>query len=374
MNLAHPHPLLGVALVYFGSVLTGRADAVDEVVRAQMKRAGIPGLSLAIVDGGTIVKQQGYGFTDKSNQTPVTISTLFQAGSVSKPVAAVGALHLVDKGVLSLDEDVNTKLRSWTLPENEFTNAHKVTLRLILSHLAGLTVHGFPGYAKGEPIPTLIQVLNGEKPANTGPIRVDKIPGSQWRYSGGGYVVMQQMLIDVTGKPFPQFMDETVLKPFRMTSSTYAQPLPLAAAVTAAKGYGEIVGWTVNGEWRVCPEMAAAGLWTTAGDLARFAIGIQKAIAGESNPVISRSLAEQMLTPQENNDGLGLFLEGTGKTLRFGHDGVHAGYEASMKAYAYLGKGAVIMLNKNHDGPTKAAIFGVIAKEYDWPDYAMPPK
>lgn len=360
---------LALALFYFGNVLPGRADAVDDVIRIQMKREGIPGLSLAIVDGGTIVKQQGYGFTDKSNQTPVTTSTLFQAGSISKPVAALGALHLVDKRVLSLDEDVNKRLRSWTLPENKFTQERKVTLRLILSHQAGLSVHGFPGYAVGEPIPTLIQVLNGEKPANTAAIHVDKIPGSQWRYSGGGYVVMQQMILDVTHKPFAEFMDEAVLKPLGMSSSTYSQPLPDSLAGRAAKGYGGIFGKTVNGGWHVYPEMAAAGLWTTAGDLARCAIGIQKAISGQSNPVISQSLTQQMLTPLENNDGLGLFLESSGKTLRFGHNGTDAGYEAAMKAYAHFGKGAVIMFNKNHDGPAVAEIFSVIAREYDWPDY-----
>jgi CubicO group peptidase (beta-lactamase class C family) len=366
------HHLLVVGLLCFGSPLPSRADAVDDVVRAQMQRVGIPGLSLAIVDGGKIVKQQGYGFTDESAKTPVTPSTLFQVGSVSKAVAALGALRLVDKGTLSLDEDVNTKLRGWTLAQNKFTEAHKVTLRLILSHTAGMTVHGFPGYAVGEPIPSLTQVLNGEKPANTSVIRVDKIPGSQWRYSGGGYVVMQQMLIDVTGKPFPQFMDEAVLKPFGMTSSTYAQPLPDNAAVRAAKGYGGIFGKRVNGGWHVYPEMAAAGLWTTAGDLARFVIGIQKAISGESNPVISQSLAQQMLTSQQNNDGLGLFVKGNGKTIRFGHDGANAGYAASMTAYAHVGKGAVIIVNKNHDGSAMAAIFSVIRKEYDWPDYPIP--
>lgn len=366
--------LILVALLCFGRVLTTRADGVDEFITAQMKKRGITGLSLAIIDGGSIVKEQGYGFTDKSGKTPVTASTLFQAGSISKPVAALGALHLVDKGLLSLDEDVNTKLRTWSVPQNKFTDAHKVTLRLILSHSAGLTVYGFPGYARGRPIPTLTQMLNGEKPANTDAIRVNQIPGSQWKYSGGGYLVMQQMLIDVTRKPFAQLMDEAVLKPLRMTSSTYAQPLPNDLALRAAKGYGGIFGYSVNGAWYVYPEMAAAGLWTTAGDLARFAIGIQNAISGQSDPVISQSMAQQMLTSQKNNVGLGLFLESSGKTLRFRHEGRTAGFDAVMKAYAYLGKGAVVMTNKNDDGDPLKQIFGAIAEQYDWPDYQIPKK
>jgi len=339
-----------------------------------MKERNITGLSLSIIDGGKIVKEQGYGFTDKGGKTPVTASTLFQAGSVSKPVAALGALHLVDKGLLSLDEDVNTKLRTWKVPSNKFTDAHKVTLRLLLSHTAGMTVHGFPGYRVGAPIPTLTQILNGEKPANTAAIRVDQIPGTKWRYSGGGYQVMQQLLVDVTGKPFPKFMDETVLKPLGMASSTYSQPLPDDMAVRAANGYGGIFGQPIDGAWHVYPEMAAAGLWTTAGDLARFAIGIQNAGSGQSNPVISQSLTQQMLTTQRNNLGLGLFLESSGRTLRFGHDGVDAGFDASMKAYAYLGKGAVVMINKNDNWKATDQIFRVIAEQYQWPDYKVPEK
>ena len=363
-----------MALLCLGKAVPLCADQVDDVIGAQMKKRGIPGLSLAIIEDGKIVREQGYGFTDKSGRTPVAASTLFQAGSVSKSVAALGALHLVDKGMLSLDEDVNTKLRTWTVPQNKFTDARKVTLRLILSHTAGLTVFGFPGYRANAPIPTLVQILNGEKPANTAAIRVDRTPGKEWKYSGGGYVVMQQMVLDVTSKPFPQFMDEAVLEPLGMTSSTYSQPLPDNMAARAAKGYGGIFGQRINGERNVYPEMAAAGLWTTAGDLARFAIGIQNAISGRSNPVISQPLTRQMLTIQQKNDGLGLFLKGTGKTLRFEHNGVDAGFDAAMKAYAYLGKGAAVMINQNDDGKVMHQIFAAIGEQYHWPDYKIPPK
>jgi CubicO group peptidase (beta-lactamase class C family) len=361
-------------LLWFGTAVPIRADQLDDLVFAQMKKRGITGLSLAIIDGGKIVREQGYGFTDKSGKTPVTSSTLFQAGSVSKPVAALGALHLVDKGLLALDEDVNTKLRTWKVPQNKFTDAHIVTLRLLLSHTSGMTVHGFPGYAVGLPLPTLTQVLNGEKPANTSAIRVDRTPGKEWRYSGGGYVVMQQLVIDATGQPFARYMDETVLKPLGMVSSTYSQPLPEQMAVRAAKGYGGIFGQSVNEGWHVYPEMAPAGLWTTAGDLARFAIGIQSSVAGHSNPVISQSLTRQMLTVEQMNYGLGLGLRGNGRTLRFGHDGANAGFNAVMSAYAYAGKGAVVMINKNEHTDAMSQIFACIAEQYHWPDYKIPPK
>lgn len=363
--------LIFVALLGFGRAVPIRADQVDEIINTQMKKRGITGLSLAIIDGGKIVREQGYGFTDKSGKTPVTSSTLFQAGSISKPVAALGALHLVDKGLLALDEDVNTKLRTWTVPRNKLTDAHKVTLRLLLSHTAGMTVHGFPGYRIGAPLPTLTQVLNGEKPANTSAIRVERIPGSNWKYSGGGYVVMQQTVIDATGQPFARYMDETVLKPLGMVSSTYSQPLPEHMAVRAAKGYGGIFGQSVNGGWHVYPEMAAAGLWTTAADLARFAIGIQSSVAGHLNPVISQSLTRQMLTVEQMNYGLGLGLRGNGRTLRFGHDGANAGFNAVMIAYAHAGKGAVVMINKNDGGKAMSQIFSVIGEHYHWPDYRI---
>src|SRR5262249_3880498 len=176
-------------------------------------KSGIPGLSVAVLQDGKIVRSQGYGVTEKDAKGAVTADTLFQAGSVSKPVSAFGALRTVQKGRLSLDEDVNRTLTRWKVPENDFTKQKPVTLRGILTHTAGLTVHGFAGYEVGGPVPTLVQVLNGEKPANSDPIRVDLLPGIEWRYSGGGYTVMQQLLIDVTGKPFPEFMHETVLHP-----------------------------------------------------------------------------------------------------------------------------------------------------------------
>jgi CubicO group peptidase (beta-lactamase class C family) len=158
-----------------------------------MQKRGIPGLSLAIIQDGKILKAQSYGFIDKDGKVPVTTNTLFQAGSVSKSVAAMGALYLVEQNKLLLDENVNVKLKSWKVPDNEFTNDKKVTLRGILSHTTGLTVHGFPGYAVGAKIPSVVQILDGTAPANTPPVRVDFIPGSRWRYSGGGYTVMQQL-------------------------------------------------------------------------------------------------------------------------------------------------------------------------------------
>ncbi len=345
--------------------MTAHADELDNFITHRMQERDIAGLSLAIIQNGKIVKVESYGFTDKNHKTPVLPTTLFQAGSISKSLAAFGALHLVEAGRLSLDADVNTELRSWKVPENDFTKDKKVTLRGILSHSAGLTIHGFPGYAITDPLPALTNVLDGVKPANTSAVQVNIIPGSEWRYSGGGYTVMQQMVIDVTGKPFPEFMQETVLKPLGLTNSTYEQPLPQNLRALAATGY-YANGKAVDGRWHVYPEMAAAGLWTTASDLARFAIHIQQSFAGDSNPVLSTAMTRTMLTSQKNNDGLGLFLSGHEKTLRFWHDGRNAGFDAFMMASATAGNGAVILINANDNSSTIKDILKVIAQEYHW--------
>ncbi len=340
---------------------------VDEVVAAEMKNHGIPGLSLAIIDNGKIIRAKAYGFTDKTRATAVTTNTLFQAASISKPVAALAALRLVEEGRLSLDEDVNRALKLWKLPENEFTKDQKVTLRRILTHSAGLTVPESRGYDRNSPLPTLRQLLDGSGPANTSAIRVDAVPGSTQRYSGAGYTVMQQMMIDVTAKTFQELVKETVLSPLQMNASTYKQP-----ATGAATGYYSN-GEELEERWRIYPELAAAGLWTTPSDLARLAISIQEGFAGRSNPVISESMTRQMLTVQQGNSGLadlgglGVGVEGTGKTLRLFQGGRNAGFDSLLLAYAELGSGVVIMFNANDNSGVMMRIVNAVSKEHHWP-------
>src|SRR5436305_7502947 len=205
-----------------------------------MRTYNVPGLSIAVIENFKIVDVKAFGVIAPESTTPVTPRTLFQAGSISKPVAATGALYLVEHGKLSLDDNVNDKLRSWKLPDNEFTTTQKVTLRRLMSHTAGLTVHGFPGYDVDAPVPTLVQIFNGEKPANTPPIRVETVPGTKENYSGGGVTIEQQLVMDVTGQPFSVFMRQTVLDKIGMTDSSYEQPLPPArAAMTAGGTYAD---------------------------------------------------------------------------------------------------------------------------------------
>jgi CubicO group peptidase (beta-lactamase class C family) len=228
-----------------------------------------------------------------------------------------------------------------------------------------VNVHGFPGYAVDAPCPTLLEVLDGTKPANTPAIRVDAVPGSKPRYSGGGYTVMQQMMIDVTGKSFPEYMAEAVLKPLGMMSSTYEQPLPREMMSSAATGYA-IGGEAIAGRWHVYPEMAAAGLWTTASDLARFVIGIQQSLSGGANRIISQAMTRLMLTAQSGKHGFGVYLEGTDKTLRFYQGGRNKGFDTFLMAYANTGKGLVILSNTNDDSGMFTDVVKSVAKEYHW--------
>jgi CubicO group peptidase (beta-lactamase class C family) len=321
-------------------------------------------LSVAVIDGYKIAWAKAYGTTELGGTTPVTTKTLFQAGSISKPVAATGMLALVQSGKLSLDEDVNAKLKTWKVPDNEFTKEEKVTLRRLASHTAGLTVHGFPGYDVDDKLPTLVQIFNGEKPANTAPIRVDFVPGTKERYSGGGVTIEQQVMMDVTGKAFPALMKETVLDKIGMSDSSYEQPLPASwAARTATGTYRD--GKAVHGKWHVYPEMAAAGLWTTPTDLARFAIEIALSKQGKSNKVLSQKTTQEMLTPVLEEAGLGFFMS-KDRPGEFGHNGADEGFQALLVLNADTGQGAALMANSDNGILVASELLRSIAKEYGW--------
>lgn len=328
----------------------------------------VPGISVAVFDDFHLAWAKTYGVKEAGKPHPVTLDTLFQAGSISKPVTAMATMHFVETSALSLDADINTELRSWKVPENEFTAKEKVTLRRLLSHSAGLTVHGFPGYAVSEPMPTVIQVLDGAKPANTLPVRVDLVPGTKFRYSGGGTTIVQLALVDQLGKPFPAIMDETVLGRLGLKNSTYEQPLPPNRAAQAASGH-RANGSLVEGKWHVYPEMAAAGLWTTAADLAEIAIEMAKSKFGKSNRVLTQKTTELMLMPQAEEVGLGWFVDATLKTDRFGHNGADEGFQALLVAFAATGRGVVVMANSDNGISMMQPLVDAIAREYRWPGY-----
>ncbi len=337
-------------------------------IEERMEHYGVPGVSIAVINDNKIAWTKTYGVMDKDSKSPVTNETLFQAGSISKPVATYGGLTLVENDRLGLETDVNTYLKSWTLPDNEFTQKEKVTLKHLMSHTGGLTVHGFWGYSPDLPVPSLTAVLDGLPPANSGPIRVDKTPGESFRYSGGGYTIMQQMMIDVAGKTFPELMQELVLQPLGMTHSTYDQPLQGAQLEMAATGYLPD-GSMTKGKRHTYPEMAAAGLWTNAEDLAKFAVNIQQTLKGESEKGLSKEMTTQMLTPYvEDHNGLGIFINKKKDEVYFGHGGWDEGFSSEMVAHRDKGYGVVVLTNANQPEFISELIRSV-ALTYNWPNY-----
>jgi CubicO group peptidase (beta-lactamase class C family) len=331
----------------------------------RMEHYHVPGVSIAFLDGGRIAWAKGYGFTSADSSRAVDAQTLFQAASISKPVAALAALALVEEGKIGLDEDVNMYLKGWQVEENQFTSDEKVTLRRILSHSAGLTVHGFAGYAYAEDVPELVQILNGEEPANSDRIYPDTVPGSQYSYSGGGYTIMQKMLCDVTGKTFPDLMEEAVLKKIPMNSSTYRQPLPEDRWENAACGH-RADGKMIEGRWHTYPEMAAAGLWTNPSDLLEYAMEVQRSYAGTSNRILSREMTHEMLTAQMDSHGLGPGVGGAGDSIYFSHGGANEGYRCGLLAFTKLGQGFAIMTNGDQGGALISEIQRSFSSIYGW--------
>ena len=334
--------------------LVDRGDTTFDLLE-RMRFYHVPGVSIAVVDGDRVVWAKGFGVKAFGGSQPVDTSTLFLAGSISKPVFATGVLKLVDEGKLDLDKEVNGYLRSWHLPESAFTHDQKVTLRRLLSHRAGLTVWGFPGYELGSAVPTVQQVLNGEKPANTPAVRNDTIPGARWRYSGGGITIAQLVATEVTGESFPELMRRLVLRPATMVHSTYENPPPSPYAQFVSSGH-EKRDTVVPGGYHVYPEMAAAGLWTTASDLGRWGVSIMRAYNGATGGPLSPTMVKQMLTPQvevppsfsgpaKSHWGLGVELQGAGDSLRFSHGGRDEGFVADLVMWPARRRGIVIMTN-----------------------------
>ncbi|WKK66513.1 serine hydrolase [Lutimonas zeaxanthinifaciens] len=325
----------------------------------RLKELGIPGLSIAVLNNGEVEWARGYGMADSTESREVTTETLFLAGSISKPVAATRTLQLVEEDRFELDTNVNNYLVSWKVPDNEFTQNEKVTTRRILNHTAGLTVWGFPGYDKGDTIPSVVDVLDGK--GNTDSVRVYKEPGESWMYSGGGYTIMQLMITDIEGRKFPEIMQDAVLNPLGMNSSTFENPLPDQYHSLAATGY-RTDGNEVEGKWPIYPEMAAAGLWTTPSELILWAKEIQKIHQLKEDGILSKETVDEMLTPGMNDHGLGPGVS----EHTFGHGGADEGFRANLIAWKDKPVAVVIMVNSDNGSIIQEVLLSM-SKEYQLP-------
>lgn len=333
----------------------------------RMERYRVPGAAVAVIDDGELSWASGYGRLRTGGDHAVQATSLFQAASISKAVAAVGVLALVEHGVVDLDADINEALRSWHLPPSEHTAEQPVTLRHLLSHTAGTTVPGFPGYPHGAAVPDAVGVLSGTAGASTPAVESFARPGTVAQYSGGGSTIVQQLVVDVTGRDFAELMADLVIRPFGMVDSAYEQPLGAHRRLRAAIGHDEAGRLLPGGDHHTYPELQAAGLWTTAVDLARWVIAVQEILRGDRHGPISSTTAREMV----NGVGLGVFglgpeLGGTGELARFGHSGANAGYRCNVDGLVHRGQGAVVMTNSDGGVTLCAEVRRAIADEYDW--------
>ncbi len=331
-----------------------------------------PGLSVAVMQNYRLVWAKGYGFANDSSKTPVTAQTLFQAGSISKSLNAVGVLKLAEEKKIDLYADINTLLKNWQFPYDSLSKGKKITMANLLSHTGGINLSGFGGYLPGKPLPTIVQVLNGEKPANSPRIHSAFEPGLRPEYSGGGIIISQQIVMDITGQDYAAYMQQAVLKPLGMNNSTFSQPPSGINEAMLATGYN-IAGNPIPGKYRIFPEQAAAGLWTNPTDLAKFVIGIQLAYEGKSAKLLNRQSAALMLTPYQNKMGIGLgtFINVKDSTKYFSHPGATVGFQSIYYGSLQGGNGVVVMLNSGSQ-QLVTEVVNSVAKVYGFKDLYHP--
>jgi CubicO group peptidase (beta-lactamase class C family) len=326
----------------------------------------IKGVSVAVIYNYKIEWAKGYGWADDSLKIPVTTQTLFQAASISKSLNSVGVLKLVQGKKIDLFADINTYLATWKFPYDSLSKGKKISVANLLSHTGGLTVHGFEGYEQGAPIPTIVQILDGKKPANSDPIRSMYEPGLKSEYSGGGITISQLIVMDVTHQPYDKYMYDHVLKPLGMTGSTYAQPPVGVKPELLATGYRPD-GNEIKGKYHIYPEQAAAGLWTNPTDLSKYIIETQLAYEGKSHKVLNKEITHIRLTSYiDKSAALGVFIDNMDSSTRyFEHGGANEGFRCQYYGSLEGGNGVVVMVNSDN-GDIIPEIVNSVAKAYDF--------
>jgi CubicO group peptidase (beta-lactamase class C family) len=343
---------------------SGKFDS--QTLAGVMQAANVPGVSVAVVKDFSIHWAKGYGLADVESKQPVDANTLFQAASISKPVAAMAAMRLAQEGRLALDEDVNTILKSWKVPASTEWRP-PVTPRTLMSHTSGSDDgFGFPGYDPAAPRPTLVQILNGESPSNVGKVIFARPPYQAYKYSGGAVTLMQLALTDLTGQPFAAFMRASVLGPLDMTGSTFEQPIPEPMASRTARAHSRD-GQARPVKWHVYPEQAAAGLWTTPTDLAKVAIEVQRALRGPRGTVLTHASAREMTTPVGVGPyAVGFSIDKRGEGWYFSHGGSNWGFRCVLIAHVRKGYGVAVMTNADRGGDVMGEVVARVAAAYKW--------
>ena len=335
----------------------------------RLEEDNIHGASVAVVYKGKLDWSRAYGVTEADGDIPVTTQTLFQCASIGKVITAFAVMNLVEAGKVDLDEDVNNKLQRWKINENEITKTEKVTLRHLLSHTSGLTDdYGFLGYDPSDEIPTLLQILNNDAVANTKKrLDVKTTPGKTERYSGGGYLIIQLLIEDVSGQTFADYVKQHIFEPLEMNHTTYNNEPDKNIEVIISAGHHSNGKSLKKKKYNVYPEKAATGPWTTAEDLAKLILGIQDALTGKPNAICNQQMAQELLKVQLNNKGLGVNLKGIEKPQAFWHAGQNLGYTALLYGLVEKGEGAVILLNSDGGERLMQEFITSVALQYDWP-------
>jgi len=338
-------------------------------ILSRMSHYKIKGISIAIVHNYKIEWAKGYGWADENVRRPVTPETRFQAASISKSLNAIGMIKLAQENKLDLQADVNQYLTSWKFPYDAKSNGKKISAIELLSHTAGLNVNGFEGYQMGAPLPTIVQILNGQPPANSAAIRSMIEPGLRSEYSGGGITISQLIVMDNTRIPYAQFMQDEVLTPLGMTGSSYEQPSKIDSNLlaTAYRANGD----EVPGKYHVYPEQAAAGLWTTPIDLSKYIIETQLAWEGRSSKVLNQTMTHLRLTANgDAHAALGVFIDSTDGRVYFQHSGANEGFRCLYMGSFSGGDGLVIMVNSDNFAIIPE-ILNSISKVYHWKGLAI---
>lgn len=340
-------------------------------LEARMKFHNIPAVSIAVISNYKLDFAKAYGLADTRAKTPATTQTLFQAASISKSLNSIGALKLVQQQKIDLYADINNYLVTWKFPYDSTSGGKKISLANLLSHTAGLTVHGFPGYETTAKLPSVVQVLNGIQPANTKAVRSQFAPGTRVQYSGGGTTISQLIISDVTSKPYHKYMWEEVLQPLGMTMSFYDQPAPASKKPMLATGY-KPNGTEIAGKYHVYPEQAAAGLWTNPTDLAKYIIETQLAYQGKSAKVLNQETTRIRLKPLIDKEAaLGVFIMSKGNATYFSHGGANEGFRCQYFGDLENGNGVVVMVNSDN-GAILNEIINSVATVYGWKDFYNP--
>lgn len=329
----------------------------------RMTHHKVPGLTIAVVKDYKIEWAKAYGVTDAESNAPVTTSTLFQAASISKSINGIGVLKLVQEGKIDLNADINNYLKSWKFPYDSLSKGMKITTANLLSHTAGLSVHGFRGYAASEKVPDIYAILDGKAPANSAPIRSQFEPNTRVKYSGGGTTISQLIIMDVSGKKYADYMRENVLRPLGMKSSFYDQPTATMKA-NLATGHRSN-GKPVDGKFHFYPEQGAASLWTTPTDLAQYIIETQLSYQGKSSKVLSQKFTQLRLTPFKESAGFGVFIDNKNGERYFQHGGANEGFRCQYFGHIDKGYGVVVMVNSDNGAIVQEVINGV-ATVYGW--------